>query len=359
MASANRQAVNQERLNSFLGTHARRHGRHDERGAGGRRRPARPLQGTGRRRPDDRRDARAAHRHRRTLRPRMARGTGGLRLRHLRCRRRACSASSPSRRWCSPQEGSPAFLAGFFEIAEAAFRATPRIDQAFRTGRGVGWHEHHRCLFCGTERFFRPSYRHHLVTEWLPALEGVRGEARARRDGGRRRLRPRRLDDPDGAGVPASRFYGFDYHLPSIEAAREAAEAAGVADASSSRSRRPRNSPARDYDLVAFFDCLHDMGDPVGAAAHVHAALASDGTWMIVEPFAHDRLADNLNPVGRIYYAASTMICTPASMSQEVGLALGAQAGELRLREVVTGGGFTRFRRATETPFNLVLEARP
>jgi hypothetical protein len=158
---------------------------------------------------------------------------------------------------------------------------------------------------------------------------------------------------------PASRFHGFDYHLPSIEQARKAADAAGVADRVTFEVAAATEFPGGNYDLVAFFDCLHDMGDPVGAAAHVRAALAPDGTWLIVEPFAHDRLADNLNPVGRIYYAASTMICTPASLSQGVGLALGAQAGELRLREVVTGGGFTRFRRATETPFNLVLEARP
>jgi SAM-dependent methyltransferase len=256
-------------------------------------------------------------------------------------------------------EGSPAFLAGFFEIAEAAFRAIPRIEQGFRTGRGVGWHEHHGCLFCGTERFFRTSYRHHLVSEWLPALDGVvekleRGATVA--------------DIGCGHGAstilmaqafPASRFFGFDYHLPSIEAAREAAAAEGVSGRVSFEVASAKEFPGRDYDLAACFDCLHDMGDPAGAAAHIHAALAHDGTWLVVEPFAHDRLVDNLNPVGRIYYAASTMICTPASLSQEVGTALGAQAGELRLREVIAGSGFTRVRRATETPFNLVLEARP
>ncbi|MGC1409327.1 MAG: class I SAM-dependent methyltransferase [Acetobacteraceae bacterium] len=257
------------------------------------------------------------------------------------------------------QEGSPAFLAGFFEIAEAAFRATPRVEQAFRTGRGVGWHEHHRCLFCGTERFFRTSYRHHLVSEWLPALDGVLAKLQ-------RGATVADVGCGHGASTilmaqafPESRFFGFDYHLPSIEAAREAAETAGVADRIVFEVASAKDFPGSEYDLVACFDCLHDMGDPVGAAAHVHAALAGDGTWLVVEPFAHDRLVDNLNPVGRIYYAASTMICTPASLSQEVGLALGAQAGELRLREVITGGGFSRFRRATETPFNLVLEARP
>ena len=257
------------------------------------------------------------------------------------------------------EEGGPAFLAGFFDIAEAAFRATPRITEAFRSGRGVGWHEQHRCLFCGTERFFRTSYRHHLTNEWLPALEGVvekleRGASVA--------------DVGCGHGAstilmaqafPASRFFGFDYHPPSIEQAQRAAAEAGVAERISFEVATAKEFPARGYDLVAFFDCLHDMGDPVGAASHVRAALAADGTWLIVEPFAHDRMADNLNPVGRIYYAASTMICAPNSLSQEVGMALGAQAGELRLREVVTAGGFSRFRRATETPFNLVLEARP
>ena len=158
---------------------------------------------------------------------------------------------------------------------------------------------------------------------------------------------------------PASRFIGFDYHLPSVEEARRRAEEAGVADRVSFEVAAAKDFPGGNYDLIAFFDCLHDMGDPAGAASHVRAALAPDGTWLIVEPFAHDRLKDNLNPVGRIYYAASTIICTPASLSRRVGLALGAQAGEARLREVVSAAGFTRFRRATETPFNLVLEARP
>ena len=257
------------------------------------------------------------------------------------------------------QDGSPAFMAGFFEIAEAVFRAVPRVTDAFRSGKGVGWHEHHRCLFCGTERFFRTSYNHHLVPEWLPALDGVAAKLT-------KGATVADVGCGHGASTilmaqafPKSRFYGFDYHLPSIETARDAAAKAGVADRIEFEVASAKEFPARGYDLVTFFDCLHDMGDPQGAAAHVKASLAPDGTWMIVEPFAHDKMADNLNPVGRIYYAASTMICTPASLSQEVGAALGAQAGELRLREVVTAGGFTRFRRATETPFNLVLEARP
>ena len=257
------------------------------------------------------------------------------------------------------EEGSPAFLAGFFEVAEASFRAVPKVIDAFRSGRGVGWHEHHRCLFCGTERFFRTSYSHHLVGEWLPALDGVVEKLR----------RGAKVADV-GCGHGAStilmakeysdsHFFGFDYHLPSIEQARLAAQTAGVADRVSFDVAAAKDFPASGYDLVTCFDCLHDMGDPVGAAGHIKAALKPDGTWLIVEPFAHDCLADNLNPVGRIYYAASTMICTQASLSQDVGLALGAQAGELRLREAVTTGGFSRFRRATETPFNLVLEARP
>jgi len=158
---------------------------------------------------------------------------------------------------------------------------------------------------------------------------------------------------------PRSQFVGFDYHAPSIERARELAAAAGVSDRVRFEVAAAKTYPGTGYDLVTFFDCLHDMGDPVGAAAHVRTSLAADGTWMIVEPFAHDRVEDNLNPVGRIFYGASTFVCTPASLSQEVGLALGAQAGETRLRDVVMQGGFRRFRRATETPFNIILEARP
>ena len=256
-------------------------------------------------------------------------------------------------------EDSPVFLAGFFEVAAAAYRTEEKVRAAFKTGRGVGWHEQDKCLFCGTERFFRTSYKHQLVPNWIPALDGVAGTLER---GGRV------ADVGCGHGAstilmakayPESRFFGFDYHAPSIEAARAAAEQAGVGDRISFEVAAAKNFPGEDYDLVTFFDCLHDMGDPQGAAVHVRSALGADGTWMIVEPMAHDCLSDNLNAVGRIYYAASTMICTPASQSQEVGLALGAQAGERRLREVVMGGGFTRFRRATETPFNMVLEARP
>ena len=223
--------------------------------------------------------------------------------------------------------------------------------------RGLGWHDHSQCLFRGTERFFRPGYNANLVSSWLPALDGVveklqRGATVA--------------DVGCGHGsstivmaraFPNSSFVGFDYHAPSIESAREAAAGMGVAANTQFEVADAKSFEGR-FDLVAFFDCLHDLGDPVGAAAHVRESLAPDGSWMIVEPFAHDQLRENLNPVGRIYYAGSTMVCTPCSLSQEVGLGLGGQAGELRLRQVVTAGGFKRMRRAAETPFNLVFEAR-
>jgi len=255
-------------------------------------------------------------------------------------------------------EAGPAFLPGAFEIIASVFKDEPTITEAFRTGKGVGWHEHDCNLFRGTERFFRPGYNQNLVDSWLPALDGVVEKLTA---GGRV------ADVGCGHGAstiilaqafPKSTFFGFDYHGPSIQIARAAAAAAGVGDRVTFDVASSKNFPGSDYDLVAFFDCLHDMGDPVGASAHVLQSLKADGTWMIVEPFAGNRVEDNLNPVGRVFYSASTMICTPASKSQEVGLALGAQAGEARLREVVLEGGFTRFRRATETPFNLILEAR-
>jgi 2-polyprenyl-3-methyl-5-hydroxy-6-metoxy-1,4-benzoquinol methylase len=241
----------------------------------------------------------------------------------------------------------------------AATRAVDRLTETFRTGEGVGWHEHHHDLFRGTERFFRPGYVANLASTWIPALEGVEEKLR-------RGAKVADIGCGHGASTiilareyPKSTFIGFDYHKPSIEAARKAASEAGVADRVSFEVASAKDYPGQGYDLVAFFDCLHDMGDPTGAARHVLASLATEGTWMIVEPYANDDVADNLTPVGRVFYSASTLICTPASLSQEVGAALGAQAGEARLREVVTAGGFTRFRRAAETAFNLVLEARP
>jgi SAM-dependent methyltransferase len=256
-------------------------------------------------------------------------------------------------------ESSPAFIPGAFRIALSVARDADRIEQAFRTGEGVGWHEHDHNLFHGTERFFRPGYVGNLVSSWLPALDGVV----AKLEGG-----AHVADVGCGHGAstiimaeafPRSTFVGFDYHQASIVEARKAAARAGVGDRVTFEVAAASSYPGSDYDLVAVFDCLHDMGDPVGAAAHVLSSLKADGTWLIVEPYANDRLEDNLNPVGRVFYSASTSICTPASRSQEVGLALGAQAGEARLRDVLEQGGFSQVRRATETPFNLVLEARP
>jgi SAM-dependent methyltransferase len=256
-------------------------------------------------------------------------------------------------------ENSPAFLPGAFQVALAATKATPKLIEAFRTGEGLGWHEHDHELFHGTERFFRPGYAAHLVKEWIPALHGV--EARLKQGG-------QVADVGCGHGAstvlmaeayPKSTFIGFDYHEGSIQTARERARKSGVADRVKFEVAKAKDFPGTGYDFVTCFDCLHDMGDPVGAARHVRSTLKPEGTWMIVEPFANDRTEDNLNPIGRVFYSASTLLCTPASLDQEVGLALGAQAGEARTRQVVTEGGFTRFRRATETPFNLIYEARP
>jgi SAM-dependent methyltransferase len=266
---------------------------------------------------------------------------------------------TPEQSLALAQEGSPAFVPGAFQLATSLTKDDEKITRAFRTGEGVGWHEHHHDLFAGTERFFRPGYAANLIDSWIPALEGVEERLTAG---------ARVADVGCGHGAstllmaqafPACELVGFDYHDASVERARAAAAEAGLEGRVSFEVASAKDYPGEGYDLVAMFDCLHDMGDPVGAAAHVRETVADDGTWMIVEPFANDRLADNLNPVGRVFYGASTLVCTPASRDQEVGLALGAQAGEARLREVVGAGGFSRFRRATETPFNLVLEARP
>jgi SAM-dependent methyltransferase len=256
-------------------------------------------------------------------------------------------------------EKSPAFLPGAFQVALAATKAVPRLIDAFRSGEGMGWHEHDHELFHGTERFFRPGYAANLVSQWIPALTGVDERLKA---GGKV------ADVGCGHGsstvlmalsYPKSTFMGFDYHEGSIQTARERAKEAGVTDRVKFEVARAKDYPGNGYDFVTFFDCLHDMGDPVGAARHVRSTLSPGGTWMIVEPFANDKLEENLNPIGRVFYSASTLLCTPASLSQEVGLALGAQAGEKRMRDVVTAGGFTQFRRATQTPFNLIYEARP
>jgi SAM-dependent methyltransferase len=255
-------------------------------------------------------------------------------------------------------EDSPVYLPGAYQVIASVIKDEPRITEAFRSGAGVGWHEHCTDLYQGTERFFRPNYAANLVTSWIPALEGVEAKLKSG---------AKVADVGCGHGAstvlmakayPKSRFVGFDYHAPSIEFAWKSAEKAGLQDRVGFQVAWAKEFPGKGYDLVAFFDCLHDMGDPVGAATHVRQTLGPGGVWMIVEPFAHDRLEQNLNPVGRVFYSASTMVCTPASRAQEVGLALGAQAGEARMRDVVMQGGFKSFRRATETPFNFVFEAR-
>jgi SAM-dependent methyltransferase len=256
-------------------------------------------------------------------------------------------------------EDSPAYLPGAFQLALGSLAAVPRIAESFRTGAGMGWHEHDESVFHGCEKFFRPGYAANLMSAWIPALDGVKEKLEAG---------ARVADVGCGKGAsallmaqafPKSRFFGFDYHDKSIEGARDSAKRQGIADRVTFDVASAKNYPGKDYDFVAVFDCLHDMGDPVGAGKHVRQSLAKDGTWMIVEPFANDDLKDNLNPVGRVYYSFSTLLCTPCSRSQEVGLCLGAQAGEKRIKDVVTSAGFSRFRRAAETPFNIVYEARP
>jgi SAM-dependent methyltransferase len=256
-------------------------------------------------------------------------------------------------------EESPAFLPGFFQIAVGSVIDSPRITDAARSGEGVGWHEHNHDVFHGCERFFRPGYNANLISAWLPALDGVTAK-----------LEEGALVADVGCGhgsstilmaqaFPASTFVGSDYHEGSIATARERAKAAGVDDRVVFEVAPAQGYSGTQFDLVTMFDCLHDMGDPEGAARHVRESLADDGTWMVVEPAAGDSVEDNLNPVGRAYYGFSTFLCTPSSLAQDVGLALGAQAGEGRLREVISAGGFSRICRAAETPFNIVLEARP
>jgi SAM-dependent methyltransferase len=257
-------------------------------------------------------------------------------------------------------ENSPAYIAGFYQTLVSLFKDQEKIIEAFRTGKGLGWGDHHHYLFEGTERFFKPNYVANLTTSWIPALDGVEDKLR-------RGEEAKVADVGCGHGAstilmakayPNSQIIGFDYHKPSIEWARKQAEKEGLKNITFEVAGAT-DYPGDDYDLVAFFDCFHDMGNPTGAAKHVLQTLKKkDGTWMLVEPFANDKVEDNLNPLGRVFYAASTMICVPASLNEN-GPALGAQAGEVRIRELVKSAGFSKFRRATQTPFNLVFEARP
>jgi 2-polyprenyl-3-methyl-5-hydroxy-6-metoxy-1,4-benzoquinol methylase len=255
-------------------------------------------------------------------------------------------------------EDSPAFVCGAFELATATLKAEPKIEQIFKSGAGLGWHEHDAGVFTGCERFFRPGYNASLVSSWIPALDGVEEKLR---------VGATVADIGCGLGAssrlmaeayPRARVTGFDYHSGSIDLARKEAKEAGSDERLRFEVASAAAFPGTGYDLITTFDCLHDMGDPVGAARHVRGALAPDGTWMIVEPIAGDAVEQNLNPVSRAYYAFSNFLCVPNSLSQEVGLALGAQAGEKRIRDVVTAAGFTRFRRVAETPFNAVYEVR-
>jgi SAM-dependent methyltransferase len=255
-------------------------------------------------------------------------------------------------------EDSPVFMGAVGNLVSATFLDEPKIADAFKTGKGVGWNRRSECLFCGTARFFRTGYKHHLVQEWLPALDGVVEKLK----------RGAKVADV-GCGhgwstvlmakaFPKSTFIGYDFHPSSIEDAQAHAKTHGVSANTRFEVGLAKDYSGKDFDLVTCFDCLHDMGDPAGASAHIRKSLKPDGTWMIVEPMAGDTLEQNLNPVGRLYYAGSTMICLPTSLSQEVGAGLGAQAGEKKLREVITSGGFKSVKRATETPFNMILEAR-
>lgn len=253
-------------------------------------------------------------------------------------------------------DDSPVNMTGGFIGLSAVYADEPKLTAAFKSGEGVGWGEHCNCLFCGTERFFRPGYKAHLATEWIPALEGVVDRLKAG---------ARVADVGCGHGAstailaaafPNSSFTGFDFHGPSVDCARE--KARGLPNLSFEVAKA-QDFGGDKYDLVTVFDALHDMGDPLGAAKHIRSKLKDDGTLMLIEPMAGDSLQENLHPVGRIYYAFSTSICVPASLKQEVGAALGAQAGQKRLTEVLNAGGFTRVRRAAETPFNMILEVRP
>jgi SAM-dependent methyltransferase len=257
------------------------------------------------------------------------------------------------------QQDSPVYMMGGFDLMAAILDNQPKVEAAFKSGQGVAWGDQAGCMFCAVARFFRPGYHNNLVQQWLPALDGV--VAKLERGA-------KVADVGCGHGwstvlmakaFPKSTFIGYDFHPSSIEDAQAHAKSHGVSANAHFEVGLAKDYPGKDFDLVTCFDCLHDMGDPAGASAHIRQSLKSDGTWMVVEPMAGDTLEQNMNPVGRLFYAGSTMICLPTSLSQEVGAGLGAQAGEKKLREVITSGGFKSVKRATETPFNMILEARP
>jgi SAM-dependent methyltransferase len=266
---------------------------------------------------------------------------------------------SPEQAMVFVVKDSPVYLAGAFDLVAAMIEGEPKVETSFRTGGGVRWGDTAGCLFCATGAFFRPGYVNNIVQNWLPALDGVADKLKAG---------AKVADVGCGVGFstllmakafPASRFVGYDFHEPSIMEARRHAQEHGVGDRVRFEAATAKEIKDRDFDLITFFDCLHDMGDPRGCAKHMRQIIKPDGTWMIVEPIAGDRAQDNMNPVGRLYYNASTMICVPTSLDQEVGEGLGAQAGQAKLSDVIREGGFSRVRRATEGPFNMVLEARP
>ncbi|MBY4635720.1 methyltransferase domain-containing protein [Sphingopyxis sp. XHP0097] len=265
---------------------------------------------------------------------------------------------SPEQAMVFVDPDSPVYLAGAFEMVAATIEAEPKVEQCFRKGTGVRWGDHAGCLFCATGAFFRPGYVNHIVQDWIPALDGM--EARLKEGA-------KVADVGCGVGFstllmadayPDSEFVGYDFHGPSIEEARRHAEGHGYGERVRFEVATAKDIAEEDFDLITMYDCLHDMGDPRGCASHMRRILAKDGVWMIVEPMAGDTPADNMNPVGRLYYNASTMICVPTSLDQEVGEGLGAQAGETKLSQVIREGGFSEVRRATEGPFNMVLEAR-
>ncbi len=266
---------------------------------------------------------------------------------------------TPEQAFALTVEDNPVYIPGVYYTIGSVYKDQRKIAEAIKSGKGFGWHEHHNDLFIGTKKFFRPGYLANLVSSWLPSLEGVVPKLEAG---------ARVADVGCGLGAstiimakafPKSKFIGFDYHLESIEWAQNDAVTASVTPNTDFEVATAKDFRGKDYDLICFFDCLHDMGDPVGAAHHALKTLKPDGTLMVVEPFAHDRVEQNMNPVGRIFYNASLLVCVPASLSQEVGKGLGAQASDASLFEVFRDAGFTRVRKAIETPFNRVFEARP